>query len=104
MIAHWLELRGVGREAEQEAAGELPGGGSDQHVLRGGVRVTEAPLERVPVPSRSYGFDRVVAAQAAGDLAALRSRQRRALSISLGADPAAELASLAAAVGKSASR
>jgi len=83
------------------STGQFHKGGPDTGVF---LQITEAPLERVPVPSRSYGFDRVVAAQAAGDLAALRSRQRRALSISLGADPAAELASLAAAVGKSASR
>ena len=83
------------------STGQFHKGGPDTGVF---LQITESPRERVPIPGRAYGFDRVVAAQAAGDLAALRSRQRRALSISLGADPAAELASLAAAVGKSASR
>ena len=71
------------------STGQFHKGGPDTGVF---LQITESPRERVPIPGRPYGFDRVVAAQAAGDLAALRSRQRRALSISLGADPAAELA------------
>ena len=83
------------------STGQFHKGGPDTGVF---LQITETPPEPVPIPGRPYGFERVVAAQAAGDLAALRSRKRRALSVRLGADPAAELESLAAAVARSASR
>ncbi|MEO8348033.1 MAG: hypothetical protein ABI610_03900, partial [Acidobacteriota bacterium] len=55
----------------------------------------------VPIPGRPYGFERVVAAQAAGDLAALRSRGRRALEVHL-ADGAEALDSLVREVARAA--
>jgi glucose-6-phosphate isomerase len=51
----------------------------------------------VDVPGQTYSFGVVIDAQAAGDLAVLESRGRRALRVHLGADVAAGLATLAAA-------
>jgi transaldolase/glucose-6-phosphate isomerase len=64
------------------------------------LQITTAPAASVPIPGHPYGFERVVAAQAAGDLAALRSRGRRALSLRLASDPAQELEALAAALSR----
>jgi glucose-6-phosphate isomerase len=58
------------------STGQLHKGGPDTGVF---LQVTAAPATPVPIPGRPYGFERVVAAQAAGDLAALRSRGRRVL-------------------------
>ncbi|MDQ5857772.1 MAG: hypothetical protein M3542_05785, partial [Acidobacteriota bacterium] len=62
------------------STGQLHKGGPDTGVF---LQITAAPATPVPIPGRSYGFERVVAAQAAGDLAALRSRGRRALEVRL---------------------
>ena len=51
----------------------------------------------VDVPGQTYSFGVVIDAQAAGDLAVLESRGRRALRVHLGADVAAGLRTLAAA-------
>ena len=51
----------------------------------------------VDVPGQTYSFGVVIDAQAAGDLAVLESRGRRALRVHLGADLAAGLKTLAAA-------
>ncbi|MGD0860906.1 MAG: bifunctional transaldolase/phosoglucose isomerase [Terracidiphilus sp.] len=51
----------------------------------------------VDVPGQTYSFGVVIDAQAAGDLAVLESRGRRALRVHLGADVAAGLKTLAAA-------
>jgi glucose-6-phosphate isomerase len=51
----------------------------------------------VDVPGQTYSLGVVIDAQAAGDLAVLESRGRRALRVHLGADVAAGLATLAAA-------
>ncbi|HEY3170953.1 MAG TPA: transaldolase, partial [Thermoanaerobaculia bacterium] len=83
------------------STGQFHKGGPDTGVF---LQITATPGTRVPIPGRPYGFERVVAAQAAGDLAALKSRKRRALSVRLGTDLASELESLAAAVARSASR
>ncbi|HSS44142.1 MAG TPA: hypothetical protein VLO07_02285, partial [Thermoanaerobaculia bacterium] len=45
------------------------------------LQITAAPALDVPIPGKPYSFGRVIAAQAAGDLAALKSRGRRALSV-----------------------
>jgi glucose-6-phosphate isomerase len=51
----------------------------------------------VDVPGQTYSFGVVIDAQAAGDLAVLESRGRRALRVHLGSDVAAGLKTLAAA-------
>ena len=79
------------------STGQLHKGGPDTGVF---LQITTAPVASVPIPGRPYGFERVVAAQAAGDLAALRSRGRRALSLRLERDPAQELEALAAALSR----
>lgn len=77
------------------STGQFHKGGPGTGVF---LQITAAPAASVPIPGRPYGFERVVEAQAAGDLAALRSRGRRALSVRLEGDPAHELDALAAAV------
>jgi len=52
----------------------------------------------LPIPGQKLSFGVVIDAQAAGDLAVLESRGRRALRIHLGTDLAAELEKLAAAI------
>jgi len=52
----------------------------------------------VAIPGKPWGFGEVVAAQAAGDLAALRSRGRRALSVHLPQDVSRGLDDLQAVV------
>ncbi len=79
------------------STGQLHKGGPDSGVF---LQVTAAAPAEVPIPGRPYGFEQVIAAQAAGDLAALESRGRRTLRIHLGADPAAGLASIAEAVSR----
>ena len=77
------------------STGQLHKGGPDTGVF---LQITAEPRENVPIPGKPYGFGQVVAAQAAGDLAALRSRGRRALSVHLPQDVAAGLEALQAAV------
>jgi glucose-6-phosphate isomerase len=55
------------------------------------------PEADVDVPGQTYSFGVVIDAQAAGDLAVLESRGRRALRVHLGVDIAAGLETLAAA-------
>jgi hypothetical protein len=62
------------------STGQLHKGGPDTGVF---LQITAEPRENVPIPGKPYGFGEVVAAQAAGDLAALRSRGRRAVSVHL---------------------
>jgi glucose-6-phosphate isomerase len=52
----------------------------------------------VDIPGQTYSFGVVIDAQAAGDLAVLESRGRRALRVHLGADVAAGLKTLTAAI------
>jgi len=75
------------------STGQLHKGGPDSGVF---LQLTSEPAASVPIPGRPYGFAEVVAAQAAGDLAALRSRGRRAMRVHLGKDVAAGLAELEA--------
>jgi transaldolase/glucose-6-phosphate isomerase len=77
------------------STGQLHKGGPDTGVF---LQVTAEPSVSAAIPERPWGFGDVVAAQAAGDLAALKSRGRRALRVHLGRDLAAGLASLDAAV------
>jgi transaldolase/glucose-6-phosphate isomerase len=78
------------------STGQLHKGGPDTGVF---LQVTAEPAAPVAIPGRPYGFERVVAAQAAGDLAALRSRGRRAVHVHLRAGADAGLDSLANDVG-----
>jgi transaldolase / glucose-6-phosphate isomerase len=56
------------------STGQLHKGGPDTGVF---LQVTEEPMEDRPIPGRPFTFGRLIAAQAAGDLAALRERGRR---------------------------
>ena len=58
------------------STGQLHKGGPDSGVF---LQLTADPAITVSIPGRPWGFEKVIAAQAAGDLAALRSRGRRAL-------------------------
>jgi transaldolase/glucose-6-phosphate isomerase len=73
------------------STGQLHKGGPDTGVF---LQLTGEPGSRLPIPGRPFGFERVIAAQAAGDLAALRSRGRRAVTVDVG-DPRTGLDSLA---------
>ncbi|HKF45077.1 MAG TPA: glucose-6-phosphate isomerase [Thermoanaerobaculia bacterium] len=77
------------------STGQLHKGGPDTGVF---LQVTAEPASAVSIPGKPYGFEDVVAAQAGGDLAALRSRGRRALRVHLSKDVAAGLRELDAAV------
>src|SRR5262249_29460384 len=79
------------------STGQLHRGGPDTGVF---LQITCAARNDVPIPGRPWPFGQVVAAQAAGDLAALKSRKRRALSVHLPADVGQGLADLDAAVAK----
>ncbi len=62
------------------------------------LQITAKHAEDVNIPGQKYTFGVVIDAQAAGDLAVLESRGRRALRVHLGADVAAGLNTLNAAV------
>jgi glucose-6-phosphate isomerase len=62
------------------------------------LQITADHAVDVAIPGQKLSFGVVIDAQAAGDLAVLESRGRRALRIHLGADVAAGLKTLAAAV------
>jgi glucose-6-phosphate isomerase len=76
------------------STGQLHKGGPGTGVF---LQITADPSTGLPIPGRPWGFERVIAAQAAGDLAALSARGRRVLSAHL-RDPAAGLEALAAHV------
>jgi transaldolase/glucose-6-phosphate isomerase len=79
------------------STGQLHKGGPDTGAF---LQVTAEPAAAVPIPGRPWGFGEVVAAQAAGDLAALVSRGRRALRVHLGRDLPQGLAALDTAVAR----
>src|SRR5208282_3321034 len=62
------------------------------------LEITADHADDVPIPGQKLSFGVVIDAQAAGDLAVLESRGRRALRVHLGADVAAGLQTLSAAV------
>lgn len=62
------------------------------------LQITSKHGDDVDIPGQQYTFGVVIDAQAAGDLAVLESRGRRALRVHLGADVAAGLNTLNAAV------
>ncbi|MGD1108021.1 MAG: bifunctional transaldolase/phosoglucose isomerase [Terracidiphilus sp.] len=62
------------------------------------LQITADHADDLDIPGQKYSFGVVIDAQAAGDLAVLESRGRRALRAHLGADVAAGLKALGAAV------
>ncbi len=62
------------------------------------LQITADHAADLAIPGQRYSFGVVIAAQAAGDLAVLESRGRRALRVHLGADVAAGLRTLSAAI------
>ncbi len=62
------------------------------------LQITADHAVDVAIPGQRYSFGVVITAQAAGDLAVLESRGRRAMRVHLGADVAAGLRMLAAAM------
>jgi len=62
------------------------------------LQITADHAEDLGIPGQGYSFGVVIDAQAAGDLAVLESRGRRALRVHLGADVAAGLKTLDTAV------
>jgi hypothetical protein len=60
------------------STGQLNKGAAENGVF---LQITAAPEAQAPIPGKSYTFSDVVAAQAAGDLAALKSRGRRAMRV-----------------------
>lgn len=62
------------------------------------LQITGDHAVDLPIPGQKYSFGIVIDAQAAGDLAVLESRGRRALRVHLGNDTAAGLKTLAAAI------
>ena len=62
------------------------------------LQITADHATDLAIPGQKYSFGVVIDAQAAGDLAVLESRGRRALRVHLGADIAAGLKTLSAAI------
>jgi Phosphoglucose isomerase len=62
------------------STGQLHKGGPDTGLF---VQVVDETGEEVPIPGRDFGFGRLLRAQAAGDLAALEERGRRAVRVRL---------------------
>ena len=62
------------------------------------LQITADHADDMDIPGQKYSFGVVIDAQAAGDLAVLESRGRRALRVHLGADVAAGLKALGAAI------
>jgi hypothetical protein len=75
------------------STGQLHKGGPDRVVP---VLLTAEPARDVPVPGRELTLGRLRAAQALGDLAALREAGRRVLHLHLGARPAPTLQAMLA--------
>jgi transaldolase/glucose-6-phosphate isomerase len=79
------------------ATGQLHKGGPATGVF---IVLTADPAADVPVPGRGYTFGALHAAAARADAARLAERGRRVLRLHLGADAAAGLARVEAAVGE----
>jgi transaldolase/glucose-6-phosphate isomerase len=62
------------------STGQLHKGGRDTGVF---VQVVDEPDRDLPIPGRDFSFGTLLAAQAAGDLAALRDRGRRVARVRL---------------------
>jgi transaldolase / glucose-6-phosphate isomerase len=76
------------------STGQLHKGGPGTGVF---LQITDSARPDVSIPGKPYTFGQVIAAQAAGDLAALKARGRRAMSVHL-ADLSSGLSDLDGAV------
>ncbi len=72
-------MRGLGPRY-LHSTGQLHKGGPDTGLF---IQVVDDLGEELPIPGRPYGFRRLIAAQAAGDLEALRERGRRIVRVRL---------------------
>ena len=72
----------------QHSTGQLHKGGPPTGIF---LQLTAEPRRDLPIPGWPETFGTLIAAQAAGDLAALQARRRRVIRLHL-ADPAAGLA------------
>ncbi|HEV2133683.1 MAG TPA: bifunctional transaldolase/phosoglucose isomerase [Terracidiphilus sp.] len=79
----------------QHSTGQDYKGGPNTGVF---LQITSENAVDVQIPGQKYSFGVVAAAQAAGDLAVLESRGRRALRVHMGTDIAAGLRTLSAAI------
>jgi transaldolase/glucose-6-phosphate isomerase len=77
------------------STGQLHKGGPDTGVF---MQLTGGGHEDVPIPNEKFSFGMLVRAQAIGDLQSLTSRKRRAISIDLGENIDAGLATLTTTV------
>ena len=62
------------------STGQLHKGGPNTGLF---VQVVDEPAEDVEIPGKPYTFGTLIKAQAAGDLLALRDRDRRVVRVSL---------------------
>ena len=62
------------------STGQLHKGGPNTGLF---IQVVDDTGDELPIPGREFGFGRLIRAQAAGDLAALEERGRRAVRIRL---------------------
>jgi hypothetical protein len=62
------------------STGQLHKGGPNTGLF---VQITDEPNEDVEIPGKSYSFGTLIKAQAAGDLLALRDRDRRVVRTTL---------------------
>jgi len=79
------------------STGQLHKGGPNSALV---LQLVDHPADNLKVPETNYTFDALIQAQAIGDFTALKQRRRRALRVDLGADSAAGLECLTAAVQK----
>ena len=77
------------------STGQLHKGGPDTGLF---LQLVDEPAEEVPVPETDYTFKAMIRAQALGDYQALLQRRRRVLRVNLGADTAAGLEFVLAAI------
>jgi transaldolase / glucose-6-phosphate isomerase len=80
------------------STGQLHKGGGDNGVF---LQLTGGRGEDLPIPGEKFGFGVLCRAQAIGDFESLMKRNRRAISVDLGADIDQGLSQLAAAVSRS---
>jgi glucose-6-phosphate isomerase/transaldolase/glucose-6-phosphate isomerase len=78
------------------STGQLHKGGANNGLF---VQLTARVKRDAPISGDLFSFGVLAAAQAGGDLASLRARDRRAIRIDLGADPAAAIRRLARTIG-----
>jgi transaldolase/glucose-6-phosphate isomerase len=83
------------------STGQLHKGGADNGVF---LQLTGGRGPDIPIPAEKYTFGVLVRAQAIGDFQSLHSRNRRAISISLGDDVDGGLQQLATAVKNATSK